>query len=102
MDTDFVGTGVGCVEKSGHLEVPTPLFASGLHWVSQEVQAHSINFIVITCHKLNIRIEMKLFWFRGFFNTTPLSSPPSPAASASESLLRNQEELLTSNFFPLN
>ena len=32
----------------------------------------------------------------------PLSSLPSPPTSASESLLRNQEELLTSNFLPLN
>lgn len=100
MDTDFVGTGAGWVEKAARLEVPTHPFASALHWAGQE--ALGIDFIVITHRELNIRMEVKLFWFRCFFNTPPLSSPPSPATSASESLLQNQEELLTSDFLPLN
>lgn len=61
MDTDFVGTKGGCVEtsvpiwESLHIHFPkTCTNESGS-------RAHSIRFNVIPRHKLDIRMEIKLW-----------------------------------------
>jgi hypothetical protein len=59
MDTEFIGMGVGYVEQSVPIwESPCVLFPKSCGESGSRV--HSVSFNVIMCHKLNIRVKMKL------------------------------------------